>query len=129
MNGFSTNSKFTDSDLDKLIIKARKNGSEPIYVTTPGGADGYISLEISKVKKGWAEVLVDIIHCAWDVTDEGQKDFPILIERLPDPEDHKNAFCGKRVIKVEVKETGEGMMLAAILTFLGKGKYFKSIKI
>jgi hypothetical protein len=128
MNGFTTNPQIKDSDLD-ILIKEAQNGVKQIPITAPDGTESYIILEVSKVKKGWFKVLVDIIPCAWDITEDGQQVFPELINRLPDKEDRRNAFCGKRVLEVETRETGEGLILAAILIFLGQGKYLERIRI
>lgn len=128
MNGFNT-SQLKDQDLDSLIKEARKNRSTAIPVITPSGSQSYISLEVSKVKKGWAKVLVDIHHCNWDITKEGQNALPELLNRLPDPDDHRAPFCGKRVLQVEVKETGERIMLIGILTFLTQGQYLEKVEV
>jgi hypothetical protein len=127
MNGFTTKTPMVNQNLDNLIQQGYKVGGTKISIITPAGDNDSIALEVTKAGKGWTKVLVDIYHCGWDITDEGKKEFIKFMDRLPDPEDHRNTFCGKRVLEVEVKQTGEGMMLAGILTFLAQGKYLEIV--
>ncbi len=118
MKGLIAQSKIQDSDLDILISKARKNSGYPILVVVPSGETVSIMLEVTKLKKGWSRVAVDTWKSGYDITPEGQKAFLDFEKSILDPEDRREVACGSRVMRIDVRETGEGMILAYILCFL-----------
>lgn len=120
--------KIKDSDLDKLVLLALKNGPVGITVITPNKQSAVITLEVTKRPKGYSRVLVDTYSSNWDISSYGQESFSRFEKNIPDSEDRKEVFCGKRIMRMDTKITGEGMVLAFILNFLEDGKYLEEIK-
>lgn len=126
--GFIFNPKISDSDLDKIVSVARKNGFAMITIDTPDDQNEAVRFEVTKRPKGYSRVLMDMFSGSWDITLKGQKAFCSNSRGIPDPEERKEVFCGKRIMRIDIKETGEGMVLAYILEFLKNGEYVEKMK-
>gem|GEM_PF-5054023 len=128
MNELTIQPEINDEDLDKMVLSAKK---KPIGITfvTPHNKSNIVMLEVAKQPKGYSRVLFDTYSSDWDISSNGQENFGKYERNIPDPDDRKNIFCGKRVMRIDVKETGEGIALAYMLKFLGGGKNLEDKKI
>lgn len=129
MKGLRIHPKIEDKDLDKLISFATKKGPIGITFVTPHNKSTIIMLEVSKRPKGYSRVLINTYSCNWDISSKGQKTFVKYERNLPDPDDRKEIFCGKRIMRIDVKKTGEGIILAYMLNFLEDEKNLEEVKL
>lgn len=127
MKGLIVKPEIKDEDLDKLVLSAKK---KPVGITfvTPHNKSATVVLEVTKQPKGYFRVLFDTYRSNWDISSIGQENFGKYERNIPDPDDRKNIFCGKRVMRIDVKETGEGIVLAYMLNFLEDGKNLDEVK-
>lgn len=129
MKGLVIHPKIKDEDLDKLILFASKKGPVGITFITPHNKSTIVMLEVSKRPKGYIRVLMDTYSSNWDISSKGQEAFVKYERNLPDPDDRKEAFCGKRIMRIDVKKTGEGIILAYMLNFLEDGENLEEVKL
>lgn len=129
MKGLVIHPKIKDEDLDKLILFASKKGPVGITFITPHNKSTIVMLEVNKRPKGYSRVLMDTYSSNWDISSKGQETFVKYERNLPDPDDRKEAFCGKRIMRIDVKKTGEGIILAYMLNFLEDGKNLEEVKL
>lgn len=129
MKGLIAHPKIKEEDLDKLILSARKTGPIRITFITPHNKSTVIMLEVNKQQKGWFRVCMDTHSSNWDISLKGQENFKKYERNIPDSNDRKEVFCRKRIMRIDTKETGEGMVLAYILKFLEDGENLEEIKI
>lgn len=122
MKGLIAYPKIKDGDLDELVLSARKKGRIGITFITPHNKSTIVMLEVNKRPKGYTRVLMDTYSSNWDISSKGQEAFVKYERNLPDPDDRKEAFCGKRIMRINVKKTGEGMILAYMLKFIEDGE-------
>jgi hypothetical protein len=124
MKGLIMHPKIKDED---LLLLARKKGHVNITFVTPDNKSAFVVLEVTKQTKGYTRVLLNTYSSNYDISSEGQKNFRKYERNISDPDDRKEVFCGKRVMRIDVKETGEGMVLAFMLLFLEDGKNIEKI--
>ena len=129
MKGLIAHPKIKDEDLDKLVLSARKKGYVGITFITPHNKSTVIMLEVSRRQKGWFSVLMDTHSSNWDISLKGQENFKKYERNIPDSDDRKEVFCRKRIMRIDTKETGEGIALAYMLKFLEDGENIEEIKI
>lgn len=121
MNGLISNPKILDKEFDELILNARKEGYIFIQMLTPSKTPGLVRLEVSKIKKGWCRVGIDIDPSNYAITTHGREEFYDIEKNMLDNEDRRNPSCSGRTMAIETKETGEGMVLAFMLMVLEDG--------
>lgn len=129
MKGFVPRKEISDEDLDKIIRSARKNGSEFIIFSDPDDNLVKIKLEMSNVdtKQGFVRLRMDLYSTNFDITPKGQDAFEKKATHLPDQDDIDQVFSGKRVIRMDVRETGEPFILSYMLVFLEDSSNFQKI--
>ena len=118
VKGLTTYPKLTQSDLDELVLFARKNKEVNVTFLTPKNEVTRVALEVSKRPKGWVRILMDTWSSNFDISLVGQRNFEMNAERLPDPKERKEIFCGSRVMSIDVRPTGERFALSFMLDFL-----------
>lgn len=121
--------KIKNEDLDKVASSAIKKGPIGLTFITPHNKSTTVMFEVTKRPKGYSRVLMDTYTSNWDINPKGQKDFIKYERGLLDSDDRKEAFCGRRIMRIDVKKTGEGMILAYMLNFLEEGKNLEEIKL
>jgi len=128
MKGLIAHPKIEDGDLNELILFAKKNGPYSVPFLTPQGKTTTVVLEVTKRKGGYTRVLLDTYSSNYDISSIGQEDFVKRERNLPDPTDRKDAFCGRRVMSIDVRETGEGLVLLYMLDFLEDAENLEEVK-
>lgn len=127
MKGLEYISGTGEEEIDALVERAKKEGSIDLPMLTRNSQGTFVTLECSKQPQGFTRVCIDTFKSNWDITPDGQKAFEEMERRLPDSDDRRNVFCGKRVMRIEVKETGEGLVLAYMLGFLEAGENLEEV--
>lgn len=128
MKGLSIRYKIQDKDLGKILSFTSKKGPIGLTFITPHCKSAIVMLEVTKKSKGYSRVLMDTYSSNWDISSKGKETFVKHERNLPDPEDRKEAFCGKRIMRIDVKKNGEGMVLAFMLNFLEDGHNLDEVK-
>jgi hypothetical protein len=129
MKGLIPHPEISDRDLDKIIATAFKKKSVSLTFITPHNNHAVLKLEVTRQRRGYSRVLLDTYTSNWDITPAGQENFVQSEKYLPDPEDRINVSCGKRVMRMDVKKTGEGIVLAFMLRFLEDGHNLEDVRI
>jgi len=127
MKGLISRLKISENNLDRFVSMARKKGFTLIPVITPNNQSTVVVLGVSKRPKGFFMVSIDTWKSGCNITKEGQKEFIEFVKNIPDPDDRKEVDCGKRVMRVDVKETGEKIILAFMLAFLENGEFIEEV--
>lgn len=128
MKGLIVYPKIKDVDLDELVLSAKKMGRIGITFITPHNKSTVIMLDVNKQQKGWFCVCMDTHSSNWDISLKGQENFKKYERNIPDSDDRKNVFCGKRIMRMDTKETGEDVILAYMLKFIENGENIEEIK-
>lgn len=118
MKGLIAYPSLTQGGLDKLVLFARKNKAVNVTFLTPSKEITRVALVMTKRPKGWVRVLMDTFSSNFDINPDGQANFERNAKRLPDPKERKEISCGSRVMSIDVRETGESLVLAYMLHFL-----------
>ncbi|OGF65510.1 hypothetical protein A2757_02470 [Candidatus Giovannonibacteria bacterium RIFCSPHIGHO2_01_FULL_48_47] len=120
-----------EEDLNRLVQVVYKNGCTYISVVTPHNESTRLTARVERAE-GFNRVEIDMRSCNWNISEAGQGVFIKLAEDWP--EDIKNAYCGKSIMRVYIKHDDEkmwgvGLWLMYMLKVLAKGENLEEVKL